>query len=100
MTETTWPTEHVLVSRIGGGKVADIETLILKTIERKQNKGADKRLPETLYFEEMWVVSLQSVNEGEYTYGVTLLNLSDGNAPTWRVRIGKDFDVWQVGAIQ
>src|SRR5438045_7712448 len=34
VTETTWPTEHVLVSRIGGGKVADIETLILKTIER------------------------------------------------------------------
>jgi hypothetical protein len=125
VTETMWPTEHVLVPRSGSGRAAGIEALILTAIERKQSKGAApyasgkilvvfsnanggkwfpnkvaKRLPETLYFKEVWVVSLQSVKAGEYAYGVTLLDLSDGNAPTWSIRIGKDFDVWHVGAIQ
>jgi hypothetical protein len=125
VTERTWPTEHVLVPTARGGEAADVEAPILKAIEIKQSKGGAayasgktlvvflnaaggawfpnkvaKRLPETLHFEAVWVVSLQGVEVGEYVYGVTRLDLSRGNAPTWRVRIGKDFDAWEIEPIQ
>jgi len=63
------------------------------------NKVA-KHLPETLYFEAVWVVGLQKVEAGEYVYGVTRLDLSRGNVPIWIVRIGKNFDAWNVEAKQ
>jgi hypothetical protein len=124
-TEMTWPTEHILVPRTRGGEADDVAALILKAVARKQSKGGAayasgkilvvflnaaggewypntvaKQLPETLYFREVWVVGLQSVTAGEYVYAATLLDLSDGNAPTWRVRIGKDFYAWEVEPIQ
>ena len=52
-----------------------------------------KALPDGLPFEAVWVMSLQGVFEGAYTYGVTWLHLGFGNAPTWTVRIAPDFDV-------
>ena len=124
-TKMTWPTEHVLVPRTRGGEAEDVAALILRAVAGKQRKGGAayasgkilvvflnaaggewhpnkvaKLLPETLYFREVWLVGLQSVTEGEYVYAATLLDLSDGNAPTWHVRIGKDFDAWQVKPIQ
>lgn len=125
VTEETWPTEHVLVPRVRGGDSADAEAVILEAIRHKQNKGGAayasgktlvvcldavggkwfpnevaKQLPETLDFAAVWVVGLQGVEAGQYVYAVTLLDLSDGNAPAYRVRIGKDFDAWEVEEIQ
>jgi hypothetical protein len=125
VTERTWPMEHVLVPTARGGEVADVEALMLKAIESKQNKGGTayasaktlvvflnaasvawfpnkvaKRLPKTLHFEAVYVVGLQGVETGEYIYGVTHLDLSRANAPTWHVRIGKDFDAWAAEPIQ
>jgi hypothetical protein len=113
LTASTLPTEHVFVPRARGpGAENTAEALIFAAIQKKQHKGGDayasgktlvvfsnveagpwcptkiaQRLPETLSFKEVWVVSLQSALEGKYIYGVTCLELSDGNAPIWRVHI-------------
>lgn len=125
VTEETWQTEHVLVPRATSGEAEDVDALILKQIELKRSKGeaayasgktlvvflnaglgkwypnkVAKRLPVPLYFEAVWVVGLQGVEANEYAYNVTRLDLSRGNAPVWRVRIGKDFDTWNVEPIQ
>jgi hypothetical protein len=64
------------------------------------NKVA-RALPDPLYFETVWVVSLQKIEtDGTYVYGVTHLDLSDGNAPAFHVRISKDFDDWEVVSLQ
>ena len=57
-------------------------------------------LPDPLHFEAVWVVALQDVVDGAYTYGVTRLDLRRGNAPAWRVRIAPDFGSWQVEPVQ
>jgi hypothetical protein len=124
-TERTWPTEHILVPTVNSGEV-DVEALILEAIGKKHSKGGAAyasgktlivflnagggkwfpnkvatRLPEPLHFEAVWVVGLDEIPEaGEYSYGVTRLDLSQGNAPTWRVRIAKDFDAWQAEPVQ
>ena len=49
-----------------------------------------------MHFEAVWVVGLNGPVVEEYVYGVTRLDLSRGNAPTWLVRIAKDFDGWSV----
>jgi hypothetical protein len=60
-----------------------------------------RKLPSPLYFAVVWVVGLHQVQaSGEYVYGVTQLDVSGGNAMVWHVRIGKDFDTWQVERIQ
>jgi hypothetical protein len=109
-TDATWPTEHVMVPRPRKGKIQDAETLILKAIEHKNNKGgaayaagkhlvvfvdADagvwfpnrvaRQLPEPLHFETVWVISLQGVEAGEYIYAVS--RLYPFRSSTWRVRI-------------
>jgi hypothetical protein len=64
------------------------------------NKVA-RALPAPLYFETAWAVSLQQVeDDGTYVYGVTHLDVSQGNAPTFLVRISPDFDAWTVTALQ
>jgi hypothetical protein len=63
------------------------------------NKVA-KQLPEPLHFEAVWVVGLLKAEAAGYTYGVTRLDLRRGNAPTWMVIINKDFDAWNVMAVQ
>ena len=127
VTGETWPTEHVLVLRIPAGKSANVEALILKAIAGKQAKGGAayasgktlvvfsnagdrtrwfpsrvaRQLPGTVDFAAVWVVALQMVEaDGAYVYGVTLLDLSEGNAPTFLVRIAPDFGSWVVGQIQ
>ena len=37
---------------------------------------------------------------GEYIYGVTCLDISEGDAPALLVRVGKDFDTWTVKRVQ
>jgi hypothetical protein len=122
----TWPTEHVMVPRQSGGENADAQALILAAIEQKGTKGgaayasgktlvvlldADasawhpnrvaRALPNPLHFEAVWVVGLQKVENGAYIYGVTHLDVSGGNnAPTFLVRISKDFDTWEVTDLQ
>jgi hypothetical protein len=124
-TGETWPTEHVMVPRLRPGQTGDSEALILKAIEQKRSKGGAayaagktlivfldagagiwfpnkvaRQLPQPLHFAAAWVVGLQGVEEGEYVYNVTTLDLSDGNTPALRVRVGKDFDTWTVERIQ
>lgn len=121
VTEETWVTEHVSVLPPRDDKMENIETLILNAISDKQNKGGAayasgktlvvfldaglgewfpndiaKRLPAPLAFEAVWVVGLHGVEEGEYVYNVTRLDLSCGSVPIWRIRINKDFDSWKI----
>jgi hypothetical protein len=120
MTEETWPTEHVMVPDLPGSEAKDVEALILEKVSLKWNRGPTyasgktlvvflnagggrwfpdqvaRRLPSPLHFEAVWVVGLQGVEADEYIYNVTRLDLSRGHAPAWRVRIGKEFDDWQV----
>jgi hypothetical protein len=126
--KTTWITEHVMVPpahlAASSDKDKAIETRILDAIGLKQRKGGvayvsgkqlvvfleggggawfpnkvAKRLPERLYFDGVWVVGLQ-VAAVEYVYGVTQLDMTGGHAPTWSVRIEKDFKAWTVATVQ
>lgn len=133
VTQTSWPTEHIMVPKarpnVAAEKKRDIGTRILDAVVLKQNKGgggaayargkqlvvfidADggpwfpnkivKQLPRPLDFDEVWAVGLQGVEAGVYVYGVTQLKfpVAGGNAPTWLVLIGKDFDTWRVERAQ
>lgn len=119
-----FPTEHVLVPNQQTG--GDTQSLVLQAIDDKRNKGEEayasgktlvvfvnvgsgewfpnrvaRALPSPLYFEAVWVISLQKVEaDGAYTYGVTHLDVSDGDASTFLVRISKDFDAWEVTRLQ
>jgi len=115
-TGESFPTEHVIVPRQSGGPDADLQALILKAINDKRNKcgaayasgktlvvfvDADagewhpnkvaRTLPDPLYFATVWVIGLNGVTDGAYAYNVVHLDLSDGNAPAYRVHITKDF---------
>jgi hypothetical protein len=126
LAERTVPTEHVFVRRAHGADAPDAQNtdaLILNEIAKKNSKGKKayasgktlmvfldagigkwsphivaSQLPEPLYFNDVWVVWPQCSSH-EYIYGVTLLDLSDGSAPTWRVRILENFDEWEVGVV-
>lgn len=121
-----FPTEHVMVPRLSALNGADAQTLILEAIQQKRTKGgaayasgktlivfldADggewfpnrvaRELPDPLHFATVWVVGLQErTDDGEYIYVVTHLDVSNGNAPAFRVRIAKDFDTWEVVDVQ
>ena len=127
-TETAWPTEHVMVPKAALPETsdipADIPSLIVAAVSKKQDKGgaADARgrvlvvfldaglgewfpnrvaklLPKN-DFKEVWVVGLHGEVREEYVYGVTQLDMSDGNAPTCLVRIAKNFEAWEVTRLQ
>lgn len=122
-TGDTWQTEHVYVSQYNPGK--DAKALILDAISRKQSNGATycsgktlvvfldtpaagrwfpnevaKAMPNPLFFDAVWVVGFSTVQDGSYIYSLTLLDVTDGNAPAFLVRIGPNFDAWQVEQIQ
>jgi hypothetical protein len=124
-TDASWPTEHVLVPAARTDAAVDVEALILKAIERKRKKGGAayasgktlvvflnagggkwhpnrvaKRLPDPLHFAVVWVVGLHHVEAGEYVYSVTQLDVSEGDAPAWLVRIGSDFRKWKIERLQ
>jgi hypothetical protein len=50
--------------------------------------------------DSVWVVGLHGEVVDDYVYGVTQLDLSSGNAPTWLVRIARSFDAWEVKRLQ
>jgi len=125
VTEQTWITEHVYVPRHSTIDCIDTEQLILNAIEKKRKKGgvayaagkiliilldADanvwfpnkvaRKLPNPLLFNQVWVISLQMVKNDAYEYGVTLLDTSCGNAPTYLVHINTDFNSWEVSVVQ
>jgi hypothetical protein len=119
-------TEHTMVSPFNLREGADAQTLILEAIEKKRAKGepyaskttlvvyldADagvwfpnsvaRVLPDPLHFATVWVASfLKRTDDGEYTYGVTHLDVSKGeDAPAFLVRIAKVFDGWEVVGVQ
>jgi hypothetical protein len=121
----TWLTEHVYIPPKSASECTDANALILDAIEQKRSKGGQayasgktlvvfldaaggtwfpnrvaRELPQPLQFEAVWVVGLQGISEGAYTYGVTLLDTADGNAPTYLVRIAADFVLWEVTQLQ
>jgi hypothetical protein len=124
-TDETWQTEHVLVPMARGEEAMNVEASILAAIEDKQKKGGAayargktlvvfvnagggawhpnkvaKQIPATLDFAAVWAVGLQGVEDGEYVYGVTNLHVEGGDAPTWTIRITKEFDDWKTRRIQ
>jgi hypothetical protein len=124
-TGETWLTEHVFVPHLPAGQTGDAEALILRKIEDKRRKGGAayaagktlivflnagagiwyanriaRQLPEPLLFAAVWVVALQVVDAGEYVYAVTNLDVSDGDAPAFLVRISKEFDAWEISRAQ
>ncbi|MFD1627252.1 hypothetical protein [Azospirillum griseum] len=125
ITGETWPTEHVMACSSPNSEVENAETLILKQIYLKLNKGGAayasgktlvvfldigigswspdrvaRRLPDPLHFDNVWVVGLQEFDENQYVYAVTRLDLRLGRVPVWSVRLGKDFCTWEVDAMQ
>jgi hypothetical protein len=124
-TEETWPSEHVMVPYRPTNEGLDAGALILNAVALKQKKGGAayangktlvvflnagagvwypnrvaKQLPQPLDFGSVWVVGLHGVEAGEYTYNVTLLDVSVGDAPAWRVRLSETFHLWKVERIQ
>jgi hypothetical protein len=122
-TEQTWQTEHVYVSQQSSGP--DAKALILDAINHKQRNGEAycrgktlvvfldtpaagrwfpneiaKALPNSLWFAAVWVVGFSNVEAGSYTYNLTLLDVTDGNAPAFLLRIAPDFGACQVEQIQ
>lgn len=123
-TEEAWPTEHILVPK-NFKKTLGIEKNIIFSIKKKINKGGkayavgktlvvmlnsdgdpwypnkvSDELPAELHFDAVWVVGLQCVEDGEYSYNVARLDRSHGNAPVWRVHINQNFEEWVVDPIQ
>lgn len=126
VSEESWPTEHVMVPSVHDNKSLDMEQRMLNAVQRKNDKGGKayasgktlivfldrqggpwypnrvaKALPVPFHFGAVWVVSLQKAGQdGQYTYGVTLLDLAHGNAPVSKVHIAASFDDWDVLPIQ
>lgn len=88
-TGDTWQTEHVFVPPQAGNESPDAKTLILNAIEQKRSKGG------AAYAEGKTLVE-----DGDYIYGVTLLDISSGNAPAYLIRINSAFDTWEVTDVQ
>jgi hypothetical protein len=119
-------TEHVMIASHRGSEEPDVKTLVLRAVEKKRANGeayatgktlvvflnADvankiwwasevaRQLPEPLYFKGVWLVGLECMEAGEYVYNVVHLDVSDGHAPTMRVRVAKDFASWTATRVQ
>jgi hypothetical protein len=57
-------------------------------------------MPVPLLFDAVWVVAFSMTEAGSYIYNLTLLDVTDGNAPAFLLRITPDFDAWNVEQIQ
>jgi hypothetical protein len=120
---TTWDMEHVIVPTSRDGSTQDETTLIFKAIQDKQEKGGrayasgktlvvfsnarggawypnrvGRDLSDPVDFDAVWVVCLQGVIDGSYTYGVT--RLERAHSPIWLVHIAPDFESWTVEPVQ
>jgi hypothetical protein len=112
-------TEHVIAGPSGDANV-NVEALILRAVEEKRALGESyaagktlvvyvaakgewrgnvvAQLPNPLFFADVYVVSREGIEAGEYVYGVAFLDVEEGNVPSWRVRIAEDFASWTVKA--
>jgi hypothetical protein len=122
-TGETWQTEHVYVSQHSKGP--DAKSVILDAINHKRAKGAayckgktlvvlldtpaagtwypnavGKDMPDPLMFDAVLVVGFSTVEDGSYVYNLTLLDVSDGDAPAFLLKIAPNFDVWKVEQTQ
>jgi hypothetical protein len=120
-----FPTEHIMVPQLRDVTIADAHTLILDAINKKRSKGGEayargktlivfldaaaglwypnrvtKALPTPLYFDGVWAVCLLGVEGAEYVYGITHLDLNNGDAPAFKLRISADFTAWKIDQIQ
>ena len=59
-----------------------------------------KAMPRPLLFAAVWVVGFSMIQAGSYIYNLTLLDVTDGNAPAFLLQITPDFDAWHVEQIQ
>ena len=125
ITGDTWPVEHVMIPAAEQETAPDIQALISAAITTKQRKGeaayatgktlivflnsgggewypnrVARALPTPLLFEAVWVWGFQSNDGGCYVYQVTRLDMKNGNAPAWRVRIDTKFETWTVEVVQ
>lgn len=57
-------------------------------------------MPRPLLFAAVWVVGFSMIQAGSYIYNLTLLDVTDGNAPAFLLQITPDFDAWHVEQIQ
>jgi hypothetical protein len=122
----SWPTEHVIARTPANASAPDSETEILKAITRKNGKGGAayasgktlvvftnlpngnewypnrvmKKLPNTMQFGAVWIVSFQKCSDGEYLYGVVSLEVGEQGAIMYSIRINKDFTGWTVERVQ
>lgn len=113
-------TEHVIVLP---HDEANVEALTLLAVEEKRAQGKSyaagktlivflaangkwranvvaRQLPDPLLFSDVYVVRREGIEAGEYVYAVTLLDLAEGPAPVWLVRIAQDFASWTVEQLQ
>jgi len=124
-TKVFYQTEHVMVPKLRAGDPRSIEALITQAVKQKQEKGgkpyaagkilivlldaggggkwfpnrATRLLPAT-DFREVWVMGLQSAQDGNYVYGVSKLEMLVSGVPTWTVQIAAAFDAWTVRRMQ
>ena len=113
-------TEHVIAVPSDD---TNVEALILRAMEEKQSSGESyaagktlvvylaangkwhanvvaRQLPNPLSFDGVYVVSRERIEAGEYVYCVAFLDVAEGDAPSWRVRIAEDFASWTVTQVQ
>lgn len=124
-TGETWVTEHVADIQRNESTDSGAAERILSAINKKREKGGAayaqgktlviflltgggkwfptklaKELPEPLLFDAAWVVSFDGPDTEKYAYSVTRLDITQGQAPVWRIVINEKFDAWRVEAIQ
>jgi hypothetical protein len=124
-TQEAYRTEHVMARLPQGETSRTAEELILDTVAHKvargqayaagkilivlMNAGTEpwypnrvvRSLPQPIEFMQVWVINLQHSNDNDgYAYNVVELDVTQGDAPTWRVHIASDFQSWGVEVIQ
>ena len=124
VTEQALWTEHVIVINRTRGDVGchGPQVNILERVSEKNNRGRvygqtrhlivflyrsgnpeqwwpnrlARSLPQPLHFEMVWLVCFQRFDGADRIYGVTCLDVSQGHAPIWLVRIDSTFDRWAI----
>lgn len=117
-------TEHVLALNLSASEKENGEENIVMAINKKRNKGGlaygkgkilvvlaegigewkpniVRRLIEgDFVFDDIWVFGLCSANDQRYTYGISRIDRSDLNCPTWIIEIMSDFASFETTRIQ
>jgi hypothetical protein len=127
VTERALWTEHVMVIDRVPDDVSsdDPQQKILKCVSEKNNRGRAyarerhlvillyrsgnpgpwwpnrlaRSLPQPFNFEAVWLACFQRFESADRIYAVTCLDVSQGHAPIWLVRIDANFDRWAVCAL-